>query len=226
MLGSAQIDAPSAVKLKMGSQVEIDTPLTYSAMDDEDSVQGPESLGRPETAMTARQKFEIFRRHMYAPMTFVSATFDAALSQVTGDHRAFGGGAEGYGKQLGAAIADDESSVFLGKFLFPALARQDPRYFRLQSGPVMHRALYAVSRTFITRDDAGDTTINSSHILARFAAKAWSNIYYPINERGVGRTFRRTASSLLNDSAMNLFREFWPDLRARLLPHRTRMIAP
>lgn len=174
------------------------------------------------TPLTSEDKFDIFVKSTYSPYTFLSAGFDAGLSQATDGYHGYGQGAEGYGKRLGAALANSESGVFFGKFLFPLLLHQDPRYFQLHKGSIRTRALYAVSRVFITRDDDGRSVFNTSYILGSLASRTLSNAYYPRQQRSIGNTFSRTGNALLSDAGSYLFQEFWPDISGKFVPKRLR----
>lgn len=171
-------------------------------------------------ALTPVEKLDIFYKSTYSPYTFLSAAFDAGLAHAEGDLRGYGGGVPGYGKRYGAILADSEASIFFSKFFFPWILKQDPRYFRMKDGPLARRALYAVSRTVITRSDDGGSTFNSSRLLGRLVVKSLSNSYYPPERRGVWPTLRRTANGLVTDASMSLAREFWPDIRDKLLRKR------
>ena len=170
--------------------------------------------------LTPVEKLDIFYKSTYSPYTFLSAAFDAGLAHAAGDLRGYGGGVPGYGKRYGAMLANSEASIFFSKFFFPWIFKQDPRYFRMRDGAVPKRALYAVSRVFITRSDDGGSTFNSSRLLGRLVVKALSNSYYPSERRGVWPTMRRTANCLITDASMSLAKEFWPDVRDKLLGKR------
>jgi hypothetical protein len=170
--------------------------------------------------LTPVEKLNIFYQSTYSPYTFLSAAFDAGLAQAEGDLRGYGGGLQGYGKRYGAHLANAEASIFFSKFLFPWIFKQDPRYFRMKEGPVPRRAVYAVSRVFITRSDDGRSTFNSSRLLGRLVSKTLSNSYYPPERRGVWPTMRRTVNGLITDASMALAREFWPDIRDELFGRR------
>ena len=144
------------------------------------------------------------------------------MSQASGQNRGFGGGVEGYGERYGATLADSESAVFFGKFLLPVMLRQDPRYFRMREGSVTRRAFYAMSRIVVTRNDDGSSGFNTSHVLGRFISKAIANSYYPQRDRGFNHTLVNTGNGLVSDVETNLFREFWPDLREKIIPKRFR----
>ena len=214
---SPQADAPSFVQ---ESRMWAAAGSTYveSAGSGQPPQEGDE--GQPYVPLTAQQKFQIFVRSTRDPATWVGGAIDAALSQASGDFRGYGGGMEGYGKRLGATLADTESGVFFDRFLFPVLYRQDPRFRRLGHGPFFQRAFHAASHVFITKGDNGTDQFNYAHIFGRFTARTLSNMYYPVNQRGVLRTMRRTGNSLLSDAGSYMFKEFWPDLRQKLIPKR------
>ena len=170
--------------------------------------------------LTPVEKLNIFYETTYSPYTFMSAAFDAGLAQAQGDPRGYGGGMQGYGKRYGAALANTETSVFFGKFLFPWILKQDPRYFRMQQGPIAKRSLYAISRIVVTRTDSGGAAFNASRIFGRLAAKAISNAYLPPESRGVWTTLHRCRDAMISDAAMSLAREFWPDIRDKVLGKR------
>jgi hypothetical protein len=220
--GAPEIDAPSYVAQAnaaagQSALANASTPGETNAVRYQ-YVSSVASAGAGEyKPLTAVEKLDIFYRSTYSPFTFMSAAFDATLAQAQGDFRGYGGGVPGYGKRFGAMLADQEAGVFFGKFLFPWVLKQDPRYFRMQEGPLAKRAAYAVSRVFVTRKDSGGSTFNSSRILARLVVKALSNSYYPAERRGVWPTMRRTGDALISDAGMALAREFWPDLRDSIL---------
>ena len=176
--------------------------------------------------LTAQQKFDIFWRSTYSPYTFLSAAFDAGLAEATGDGRGYGGGPEGYGKRYGAALADSESGIFFGRFLFPVLYKQDPRYFRMSKGGIIHRFLYAASRVAVTKNDSGESATNFSNISGTFAAATLSNAYYPSEKCGVTRTLVRTGNGLLSEAETNLLKEFWPDISRKFLPRHIQEMKP
>jgi hypothetical protein len=211
------IDSPSTVQFR----------TAFAALRPQAAVAEPVGLRHEDDVgnaapLTPREKFEIFTRRTFSPFTFVSAAFDAGMSQAAGDNRGFGGGAEGYGERFGATLADSESAVFFSKFLLPVMLRQDPRYFRMREGSVKRRAFYAMSRIVITRNDDGSSGFNTSHVLGRFISKAIANSYYPQRDRGFGNILVNTGNGLLSDVETNLFREFWPDLREKIIPKRFR----
>jgi hypothetical protein len=171
--------------------------------------------------LSARQKFDVFLHSTYAPRTFANAAIDEAADRAKGRHlnREYETGFLGVGQRYGINLATTETDVFFQRFFFPALLRQDPRYFRNPSLPAFKRALYAMSRVLITRTDAGGQTFNSSRILSIAATRAVSDLYVPGERQGMRPIGECLSFTLLRDAGMNLVHEFWPDVRRKFL-HR------
>lgn len=189
---------------------------------------GPEESGlqpsRPYQRLSNREKFNVFVQYTYSPYTFAGAAFDAGLAQAAGAWYSYGGGMEGYGKRYGASLADSESGAFFGRFLFPILLHEDPRYLRSTSKETMPRIGYALSRVLVTHDDSGNKRANFSLMLSVFAASGLANTYYPREERGFGDTAARAGGAFLSVAEMNLLREFWPDIMRKFRKHEPRRI--
>lgn len=126
----------------------------------------------------------------------------------------------GYGKRLGAGLADETLSGFFRTYLFPSVFHQDPRYFRKGSGPVGKRLAHAIIRPVLTRKDSGGRTFNWSGLLGTIAASSLSNVYYPATDRGVDRTFTRVAMGIPFSVVDHLIDEFGPDLQKKFLERK------
>jgi hypothetical protein len=161
---------------------------------------------------TAKEKFGLFVRDIYDPFNFMAEGFNALWEQAQGDPYAFGGGAQGYGKRLGAMVATDVVGEFTGTFLFPSIFHTDPRYFRMARGSLRRRFLYAVTRKLITKSDSGDDTWNVSALLSGLATTAVSNSYYPHRDRSFTGVVEHTLTNMGFDALNDAFREFWPDI--------------
>ena len=180
----------------------------------------PAQPGQIYQPLTSHQKFMIFMHSTYDPTTFANAALDAGIGQGTGEHPDYGQGADGFGKRYGAALASSESGVFFSRFFLPTLLHQDPRYFQLGKGSFKTRAAYAVSRAFVTRTDSGGKAFNTSHVLGVALSIALSNAYVPENERGFDRTFIRIGNAIASDAALNILREYWPEVLRKAARNR------
>ena len=162
-------------------------------------------------ALNTKLKFHLAWRSMIDPTTFIEAGAIAGGEQFQGLYPGFGSGMEGFGKRYAAAYANTFDSKMLGEFAFPALFRQDPRYFYKGTGSTTSRATYAASQAVLCRGDNGHQQFCYSHILAYFAAGALSNLYYPQANRGAGLVAENGLIEIGGAAAANLLREFvWP----------------
>src|SRR5579884_1289590 len=173
----------------------------------------------PYVPLDRQGKFALFTERISSPTTFLSAAFDAGYSHVTGDWKAYGQGADGYGKRYGATLADTEARSFFQSFLMPALFHQDPRYFASRKSGVLSRVIYAVSRVVVTKSDSGKDTFNSSLLAGTVLSKTLTNLYYPRPERGFEPTASRIGGALLGDLQTNLLLEFGPDIERFFRKH-------
>ena len=133
-------------------------------------------------------------------------------------------GAAGYGKRFGAAVTDNATGDFFGIFLYPALFRQDPRYYRLGQGSTQSRLGHALAHRFVTQGDSGKLMPNYSEWFGTVSSKALSNLYHPGNPRGFGPTASRVGYSVANDMAWDVLREYWPEIARKFkLPFQVRV---
>jgi hypothetical protein len=174
-----------------------------------------------------RDKFILFVRDTYDPVTFVEAAFDAGIDQGIGRDRSFGGGGQGYAKRFGAEFVDQTSFKFFKDFAYPTIFGEDPRYFRMMEGPRKARLLHAVGHTFVTHTDNGEPIFNFSEWLGSISVITLSNVYHPGNGRGFGPTAGGVGLSVGIDMGLDILREFWPDLARKLrLPFRVETAPP
>ncbi len=167
---------------------------------------------RNATPLTAGQKFRLMAKQALDPFEYVAAGLQAGLGQATNEFAQYGQGAAGYGKRYGATLADQASSQFFYNFFYPALLKEDPRYFRLGEGTAKHRIAYALAQQFVCHTDSGDRSFNWSTTLGSLTSGGISNIYYPPADRGFGLTMSRAAIAMGYGSAGGLILEFWPDI--------------
>ena len=168
--------------------------------------------------LTWRQKYDLAWKNFYDPANFIVNAAGAAIQQADNAFPAYGQGAAGYGKRLGANVADFTAATYLGGAIIPSLLHQDPRYFYKGTGTVRRRALYAVGAAFVCRGDNGKWQPNFSSVLGDLAAGAVSNAYYPAASRnGASLTFENGGLSIVGDAVGNLLQEFFFN---RITPHR------
>jgi hypothetical protein len=110
-------------------------------------------------------------------------------------------------------LIQKESSAFFGKYLYPSLLKQDPRYYPSTSRSFLGRATYAASRILITRNDSGERRLNTSYFLGVLTSVAIATAYRPYWARSPSTTFKAYGSTIGSDAGVNLLHEFGPGIR-------------
>ena len=167
-------------------------------------------------------KFKLAAQDSFDPFSWVIVGIYAGVAQWANDYKGFGQGAQGYAKRYGAAFADGTISNYMTEAVFPTIFRQDPRYFRMAAGGAWKRTGYALTRVLVTHSNGGRARFNSSEIAGTFAAAALANLYYPPSNRSTGETFEKFTVDLVSDAGFNVLREFWPDMRRKVLHKQDR----
>lgn len=168
--------------------------------------------------LSPKEKFEEWAQAEYDPLGLGAGAVEAATLEhsSTDGFCGYGHGWAGYGKCFGSLQLDATNSSFLGDFVLPVLLHQDPRYFRLGQGSFPRRVWYAISRVFVTYNDAGHTVFYSSALAGTTIAAGLSNLYYPAQDVGPAHTMTRIAIDLGNTALYNGAAEFWPDIHRTL----------
>lgn len=170
--------------------------------------------------MSTRQKWDSFVRRSHSGDLAFGSVVDAISDQATGAYPGFGGGLPGFGKRLGNSVAGAEAGAFFGRFLFPTLLHQDPRYFPSTDTRTSNRLAYAVSRAFITRSDDGRTVINTSAIMSQLVQAAIANAYIPYRRETMHGTVEDAIGGLGAVAESNMLEEFWPDITSFFRKHQ------
>ena len=159
--------------------------------------------------MSPEQKFRMSFRTIIDPANFAVAGIIAGIEQSTNAFPGYHQGATGFGKRYGASMADGTVGALLGGAVFPALLRQDPRYFYKGTGNTTSRVLYALAAAFICRGDNGKWQPNYSSVLGDVASGAISNTYYPRGDRrGVTQTVEIGLINAAEEGFSNILEEF------------------
>jgi hypothetical protein len=175
--------------------------------------------------ITPGQKFQLFFKGAFDSYQFALAGIDAGIGQAEDSDRGYNQGLKGFARRYGANYGDNFDGNLWGNAVLPSLLHQDPRYFRLGHGPILHRALYSISTTFRTRGDSGNWQPAYSNIMGNLIGAAISNVYYPNypdDERGLYPTLRRGLSVTYQGTIGGLLEEFYPDLSDKYKQHRAR----
>jgi hypothetical protein len=159
--------------------------------------------------LTRKQKFKLAIVVSRDPVTFFTTGVTAGIEQWQGDFAGYGQEFSGYAKRYGATYGDKLSSTFLGAALLPSLLHQDPRYFYRGHGPIVVRALYAISTVAVCKGDNGHWQPNYSNVLGNLGAAGISTLYYPSSDQhSVQVTVTNTLIGVAEGAIGTLFQEF------------------
>jgi len=167
--------------------------------------------------MTARDKFVLA---VHDSMDYSGFTWTAILAGqalATNSDPEFGHGIKAYGRYYWRAFADGVSGTFFTEAIVPAITHEDPRYYTMGHGGFFRRMGYALSRTVVTKTDSGGMTFNISEVVGNALEAGLSNAYYPPEERGLRQTGRNWATQMESAAVNNIAKEFWPDIRRKIL---------
>jgi hypothetical protein len=167
-------------------------------------------------AASVSEKWDLFFSETASPFTLAAAVFNATISQMTRSAPLYGRHPwkEGaFPKRAGASLGDIVSQNFFGDFLLASAFHEDTRYVRMgPSRKTWSRVGYAISRSVITRTDAGDPTFNFSNVLGSAMSAGLSNAYYPPVSRTTSVSLTNVGTSIAGSGLANLMPELGPDV--------------
>jgi len=172
--------------------------------------------GAPYSPLGLKQKFYLFNYRTIEPTAFAKSAFGAAIAHATNTPEEWGQGWDAYGHRYGHRLASRGVKNMIG-FGAAALLHQDGRYFRRGEGRIVDRLGHSVAQTFVTRTDSGGRTFATYRFVGAYASEFVTNAWRPPSQREPGDTVLRGTVSLGFDAASNVFKEFWPDIKRRVL---------
>jgi hypothetical protein len=167
--------------------------------------------------LSAGGKFRLAVADSVDYSSFAWAAVLAGQSMVLNSYPELHQGAAGYGRYYWRAFADQASGAFFTEALVPAVTHEDPRYYTLGHGGFLRRTAYALSQLVLTKTDSDGIGFNFSEILGNGMEAGLSNLYYPPQERDFRKTGENWATGLESAALNNVVKEFWPDIRHKLL---------
>jgi len=150
------------------------------------------------------------------PLSLLPAFTSAGWGNLIDGDPKYGSDSAAYGERLGAAALRQASMRFFSDSFLPTVTHEDPRYFRKAHGPLTQRGVYAAERTFVSQRDDGSHGFNYSGVLGRATAMALTIAWYPHGSSNWRAAAQGWGVSLAGSAGINLFHEFWPDVRDRV----------
>jgi hypothetical protein len=149
------------------------------------------------------------------PVTLLAALYSASYEQIFNTDPKYGRDAGAYGEKFGASILLSTSVRVFSDGILASAFHQDPRYYRIAEGSVIHRGLRSAMQALVCRGDDGANQINFSGIGGRAAAAALTVTYYPQNSISATEVASTFLISIVTDAAGNVVLEFIPGVIRR-----------
>ncbi|MGA3203893.1 MAG: hypothetical protein ABSF12_15510 [Bryobacteraceae bacterium] len=162
------------------------------------------------------EKWDLFVSETVSPLTLGATGFNATVSQLTRSAPLYGKHFwknDAFPKRVGASLGDIVSQNLFGDFLLASAFHEDTRYVRMgRSRKLWPRIGYAISRSVITRTDAGDPTFNFANVLGSAMSAGLSNAYYPAVSKTTSVSLTNLGTGIAGSGLANLMPELGPDV--------------
>ena len=168
--------------------------------------------GQAAHKFTPTQKLIFSFTEVGRPITILPSLFSAGYEQLFNSDPKYGHDAGAFGEKFGASMLRRATLRVFADGIFADAFHQDPRYYRIAQGSIVHRSLLSMRQAVIRRNDDGQNQFNYSGIAGRAVSAALTVTYYPepsITANVVGKTF---GYSILTDAGGNLLLEFLPNV--------------
>ena len=157
--------------------------------------------------LSTKMKFQLAYKDLTQPAFFARVAGWAAVQQGAGTPH-WPQDAQGYGKRLGAGLADATTEDLVGNAILPSLLHQDPRYFYQGTGTKKSRARHAILAAFVCKGDNGAWQPNYSTWGGSLIATSVSVAYYPSADRDASHVFKNFGVGMGLHVAGSLAQEF------------------
>lgn len=161
------------------------------------------------TSLSAREKYQMAYRRIVSPQMPLKALFVSGFEMAAGTGPDFPtNGWVPFAERAGYNALSISTTVFFNTAFVPAMAKQDPRYFVLGSGPVKSRVAWAVKSEFVGVGDDGHAMPNYANLVGFALSSIAINAFSPRGSVGYGDTVERYAIKVGVSTGLNVAREF------------------
>lgn len=166
--------------------------------------------------LTSREKLILSLRRSIEPTTIAPGLLSAGWTQLLNGHPKYGSDSAAFGERFGAAMLSSAITRALADGVFASAFHQDPRYYRVANGSIVHRGLLSAEQAVTRRSDSGVLQPNYSAFAGKLASAALALTYYPPPSQTLGVVAEKFATSIATGAGSNLVLEFFPDLARRV----------
>jgi len=174
------------------------------------------AFGQVTEPLDVKDKLHFHIKQAIGPGAVLGYAAYAGILQADAAPTEWRGGAEAYAKRIGSMAA--WSGIHNGlAFGLDSALHQDPRYFRSKDTGFWRRSAHAVRGTILTRTDSGGETLSTWRFGSAYGSAVLSNLWYPARLNTARLGFIQGSVTVGLDLLGNLGREFWPDIKSKVL---------
>ena len=163
----------------------------------------------PQPGMSTKEKYALAYRRIVSPQTLLKAGFVSGWEVGTGlgpDYPT--NGWKPFAERFGYNAASISTTIFFDTGLVPALAHQDPRYFRKAGAPVKERIRWAMKSEFVGVGDDGHAMPNYANLVGLALASVAENAFGPEKDVNVADMAQGYSIKIGFGMGFNVAREF------------------
>ena len=166
------------------------------------------------TKLTEKERFQIYMLSVGGPVPLLGEAFGAGISQWKDTPPEWGQGWGAYGERYGSNLAYNgiRQTITYGASI---ALHEDTRYFASGKHGVWNRTGYALLSTFTARRPSGRQSFSFSSVGGVIGASGIASIWGPRSWQGFNNIAENAGVSFGATAALNVVREFLPDLLHR-----------
>ena len=169
--------------------------------------------------MKPQEKAWLAMRNVADPFNAVTILGSSAIAVGSNSHSPYGPGMTGFGRYVGVSYTQDITGEFVGTFLIPSIARQDPHYHRMPDATFKRRFAHAIYQVAWTQGDNGKGMVNYADVLGFAIDGEIGNLYVPGQRTDLPASAERYGTALAIAPTDNFVTEFLPDVARRIHVH-------
>ena len=168
-----------------------------------------------DTPLSPSEKATERVKRMVNPVTMVYSLAGAGIGQWRDEPPAWGQGAGGVGRRFAASQGwkITQNTIALGLDTTFGL---DPRFHPSRESRMWPRLRGAMLQTVVAYTDSGGRVFNYSKVGSSYGASFLANSWFPAHSNGAGDALERGTIGLGLNTASNVTKEFWPDIRRKV----------
>src|SRR5450631_2882748 len=120
--------------------------------------------GRQAQDLSGPDKLIFSFTEVARPITLLPALYSASYEQLFNTDPKYGHDAGAFGEKFGASMLRSASVRVFSDGILAGAFHQDPRYYRIAHGSIVHRGLLSARQAIIRRNDDGHDQFNFSGI--------------------------------------------------------------